>query len=50
MINDELIWNDKNDKSKGYIIKSGNIVVSTVFSKPHINISQHLLYNNDMRL
>ena len=41
MINDELIWNDKNDKSKGYIIKSGNIVVSTVFSKPHINISQH---------
>jgi len=50
MINDELIWNDKNDKSKGYTIKSGNIVVSTVFSKPHINISQHLLYNNDMRL
>ena len=48
MINDELIWNDKNDKSKGYTIKSGETVVSRVFAKPHINISLHLLYYNDM--
>lgn len=44
MINDELIWNDKNDKSKGYTIKSGETVVSRVFSKPHINISLHRLW------
>jgi len=41
MINDELIWNDENDKSKGYTIKSGETVVSSIFTKPHINVSQH---------
>ncbi len=33
MINDKLIWNDKNDKKKGYKIRNGNGVIKHKLGK-----------------
>lgn len=47
IVNDDIKYNSKDDKSKGYSLVDGEFSKKFLFNSPHIKVVQHLSYYND---